>query len=382
MSGLRFGVVGCGVIGGLHARVLSAYPPLAARARLVAVASPSPERAHRLAAETGSEATDVATLLDRGDIDVISVCTPSGLHAEIGQRALAAGKHVIVEKPVEVTAEAADRLIDCARKADRTLAVISQRRFDPASRMLRSALDAGELGTLTSGLVEVPLWRGQAYYDSGDWRGSRALDGGGALLNQGVHAVDLVQWLMGPVVEVAAHTALRGHHGIEVEDVVTATLRHADGALTSLLATTAAYPGRTTRLAVHGDRGSAVIDNDELTYFHAAGPADDTSAYGAYGAGNQAAERRPAAPAQQRDASGLLPSPHGDQLVDFCDAVTEGRAPSVDGEEGRRALLTVLAVYEAARTGTVTRVPSAPASAAATSSTSSASSAPVTPEPA
>ncbi|MGW0413871.1 Gfo/Idh/MocA family protein [Streptomyces collinus] len=375
MSRLRFGVVGCGVIGSLHARVLSGYAPLAERARLVAVASPSPERARRLAEETGSEATDVAALLDRSDIDVISVCTPSGLHAELGLRALAAGKHVVVEKPVEVTAEAADRLIAGARQAGRALAVISQRRFDPASRMLRSALDAGEFGTLTSGLVEVPLWRGQSYYDSGDWRGSRALDGGGALLNQGVHAVDLVQWLMGPVVEVAAHTALKGHHGIEVEDVVTASLRHAGGALTSLLATTAAYPGRTTRLTVHGDRGSAVIDNDELTWFHAAGPEDDTSAYGAYGAGNQAAERRPAPVAEQRDASGLLPSPHGDQLADFCDAVAEGRPPAVDGEEGRRALRTVLAVYEAARTGAVVQVAPAP-------ETSPAPSAPMTPEPA
>ncbi|MFC9279062.1 Gfo/Idh/MocA family protein [Streptomyces collinus] len=375
MSRLRFGVIGCGVIGGLHARVLSGYAPLARRARLVAVASPSSERARRLAEETGSEATDADTLLDRSDIDVISVCTPSGLHAELGLRALAAGKHVVVEKPVDVTVEAADRLIAGARQAGRALAVISQRRFDPASRMLRSALDAEEFGTLTSGLVEVPLWRGQSYYDAGDWRGSRALDGGGALLNQGVHAVDLVQWLMGPVVEVAAHTALKGHHGIEVEDVVTASLRHAGGALTSLLATTAAYPGRTTRLTVHGDRGSAVIDNDELTWFHAAGPEVDTSAYGAYGAGNQAAERRPAPAVEQRDASGLLPSPHGDQLLDFCDAVVEGRAPAVDGEEGLRALRTVLAVYEAARTGAVVQV-------APTPETSTAPPAPMTTEPA
>nr|WP_145490978.1 MULTISPECIES: Gfo/Idh/MocA family oxidoreductase [Streptomyces] len=375
MSRLRFGVIGCGVIGGLHARVLNSYAPLAERARLVAVASPSPERAHRLAEETGSEATDIAALIERSDIDVISVCTPSGLHAELGLRALAAGKHVVVEKPIDVSARAADQLIAGARQAGRALAVISQRRFDPASRTLRSALDAGEFGTLTSGLVEVPLWRGQSYYDSGGWRGSRALDGGGALLNQGVHAVDLVQWLMGPVVEVAAHTALKGHRGIEVEDVVTASLRHASGALTSLLATTAAYPGRTTRLTVHGDRGSAVIDNDELTWFHAAGPQDDTSAYGAYGAGNQAAEHRPAAPAEQRDASGLLPSPHGDQLLDFCDAIAEGRTPAVDGEEGRRALLTVLAVYEAARTGAVTQV-------ASVFETSPTPSAPMTPEPA
>ncbi|MEU2516668.1 Gfo/Idh/MocA family protein [Streptomyces syringium] len=364
MSELRFGIIGCGVIGRLQARVLTSYPPLAGRARLVAVASSSRDSAgaRQAAAETGCESTDVASLLARDDIDAVSVCTPSGLHAELGRAALAAGKHVMVEKPIDVSVRAADQLIEAARQADRVLAVMSQRRFDPASRVVRDALEAGELGTPTSASVEVPLWHGRSYYASDGWRGTLALDGGGALINQGVHSLDLVQWLLGPVVEVTAHTALLGHTGIGVEDVVTASLRHASGALTSLLATTAAFPGRTTRLAVHGDRGSAVIDNDELVYFHAADAETDTLAetrtlaVGAFGAGNQADLRRPAAAAQVRDSCGLLRGPHGEQLLDFCDAVADGRPPAVDGPAGREALRTALAVYESARTGAAVRV--------------------------
>ncbi|MFI1252187.1 Gfo/Idh/MocA family protein [Streptomyces netropsis] len=358
MSELRFGIIGCGVIGRLQARVLTSYPPLAGRARLVAMASSSrdSESARQAAAETGCESTDVASLLARDDIDAVSVCTPSGLHAELGRAALAAGKHVMVEKPIDVSVRAADQLIEAARQADRVLAVMSQRRFDLASRVVRDALEAGELGTPTSASVEVPLWHGRSYYASDGWRGTLALDGGGALINQGVHSLDLVQWLLGPVVEVKAHTALLGHTGIGVEDVVTASLRHASGALTSLLTTTAAFPGRTTRLAVHGDRGSAVIDNDELVYFHAADAETDPLAEGAYQAGNQADLRRPATAAQERDSCGLLRGPHGEQLLDFCDAVADGRPPAVDGPAGREALRTALAVYEAARTGATVRV--------------------------
>ncbi|MFF5126937.1 Gfo/Idh/MocA family protein [Streptomyces syringium] len=366
MSELRFGIIGCGVMGRLQARVLTSYPPLAGRARLVAMASSSRDSAgaRQAAAETGCASTDVASLLARDDIDAVSVCTPSGLHAELGRAALAAGKHVMVEKPIDVSVRAADQLIEAARQAGRVLAVMSQRRFDLASRIVRDALEAGELGTPTSASVEVPLWHGRSYYASDGWRGTLALDGGGALINQGVHSLDLVQWLLGPVVEVKAHTALLGHTGIGVEDVVTASLRHASGALTSLLTTTAAFPGRTTRLAVHGDRGSAVIDNDELVYFHAADAETDplaepgSLAEGAHGADNQADLRRPAGAAagQERDSCGLLRGPHGEQLLDFCDAVADGRPPAVDGPAGREALRTALAVYEAARTGATVRV--------------------------
>ncbi|GAA0395269.1 Gfo/Idh/MocA family oxidoreductase [Streptomyces luteireticuli] len=354
---LNFGIIGCGSIGGFLGRLLTRRDgELADRARLVAVAGRNPAPVRALAAELGCEALDVADLLARPDVDAVVVCTPSGTHAELGTAALEAGKHVLLEKPVDVCRDAVERLLATARRTGRTVGVVSQRRFDPSARLARAAVQDGALGRVTSVLIEVPWWRGDAYYADGTWRGTRALDGGGALINQAVQAVDLAMWLAGPVEEVAAHTALLAHHGLEVEDVATASLRFAGGALGALLATTAAYPGRTARIAVHGDRGSVVIDNDELAYFHAAQDGEQATAYGAYGAGNQADAHRPSLAADgARDSIGLLYQPHRDQLADFCDAIAAGRSPLVDAEAGRRALDVVLAVYASARTGRAVR---------------------------
>nr|WP_203615777.1 Gfo/Idh/MocA family oxidoreductase [Streptomyces sp. SID13726] len=355
---MNFGVIGCGSIGGFLARLLTrGDDQLAGRARLAAVAGRDPERAGKLAAEVGCAATDVPGLLAREDVDAVLVCTPSGTHAQVAEAALLAGKHVLVEKPVDVLPQAADRLIDTARRTGRTLGVVSQHRFDPAARLARTAIESGKLGRVTSVMTELAWWRAPAYYTSGTWRGTPDLDGGGALMNQAIHAVDLVQWLAGPVVEVTAHTARLAHPGIAVEDVATASLRFADGALGTLLATTAAYPGRTSRIAVNGDRGSVVIDDDELTYLHLAEEGNDAPVYGAFGAGDQSAAHAAAlARDRTRDACGLLYQPHRDQLLDFCDAVRDGRSPSVDGSAGRRAVAVVTAVYASARTGVPQRV--------------------------
>ncbi|MFJ2828018.1 Gfo/Idh/MocA family protein [Streptomyces sp. NPDC087263] len=355
---LTFGIIGCGSIGGFLGRLLTLTDPeLAGRARLVAIAGRDPAGAKAQSAELGCEPMDTAGLLARPDIDAVIVGTPTGTHAELATAALRAGKHVLVEKPIDVSTRAADRLIAVARQEGRALGVISQHRFDPAARLARAAVESGELGRITSVTVELPWWRDQSYYTSGSWRGTRELDGGGALMNQAVHAVDLVQWLVGPVVEVTAQTALLGHHGIEVEDVACATLRFAGGALGSLLATTAAYPGRTARTSVYGDRGSVVIDNDELAYFHAARDGERAPAYGAFGSADQSAEH---AASQQRDLTrdrnGLLYQPHRDQVLDFCDAVRDGRPPLVDGPAGRQAVAVVTAVYESARTGSRKRL--------------------------
>ena len=187
-----------------------------------------------------------------------------------------------------MTLEAADRLIEVQRATGGRVAVVSQHRFDAATQAVHEAL-AREFGRLTSGSADVRWWRSQPYYDSGGWRGTWELDGGGVLINQAIHSIDLLQWLMGQVVEVTAYTGLIAHERIEVEDTAVAILKFANGALGTIVATTAAYPGLTTRIAVHGDRGSAIIDDDELTYFHAA-PRDRRRAYGAGGGENQAEE--------------------------------------------------------------------------------------------
>ncbi|WP_238782841.1 Gfo/Idh/MocA family protein [Streptomyces monomycini] len=354
---LRFGIIGCGVLGSFLGRLLThEREGLPDAARLTAVAGRDPQRTKDTADALGCDPLTVTDLLARPDIDAVVVCTPSGTHAELGVRALRAGKHVLVEKPIDVTPEAADRLLRAARETGLTLGVVSQHRFDPAVRIVKSAVDNGRFGRLTSLVVELPWWREQAYYAVGSWRGTRELDGGGALINQAVHLVDLAQWLAGPVTEATAHTGLLAHHDIEVEDVATASLRFACGAQGVLLATTAAYPGRTARLAVHGDRGSAVIDNDELVYFHAARDGEHAAVYGAFDAGNQVADILPRQRTELvRDRSGLLYQPHRDQIADFCAAVREGRPPLADGPGARRALEAVTAVYASARAGTAVR---------------------------
>ncbi len=342
---LRFGIIGAGIIGAHHALAVAG---LGAGAQLVAVADPAADRAQALAAYHGCGwHTSVDDLLARGDVDAVCICTPSGLHADLAERALGAGKHVVVEKPIDVTLAAADRLIEAQRGTDLKVAVVSQHRFDPAAQVVHAAVHRGDLGRLTAGSAEVPWWRSQDYYDSGRWRGTSRLDGGGALMNQSIHTVDLLQWIMGPAVEAMAWTALLGHERIEVEDVAVAAVRFASGALGSILATSAAYPGLTTRLSIYGQRGCAVIDNDQLSYLHTAGPENQAD-----GAGNQA---RPLGEAVAPTGAGADPAnlsmAHQAQLRDFSDAVEHDRPPLVDAHEGRRALALVLAIYESARTG-------------------------------
>ena len=188
------------------------------------------------------------------EVDVVTVCTPTGKHAEVAIEALEAGKHVIIEKPAETTVAKTDEIIAAQQRAGTQVAVISQHRFDPATEVAVEAIAKGELGRLTSGVASIDWWRGQTYYDSGDWRGTWDLDGGGALMNQGVHTVDLLVATMGRPVEVFAYTGTLAHERIEVEDVAVGVVRFESGALGVLHATTAAYPGLSAHLQVHGDR--------------------------------------------------------------------------------------------------------------------------------
>src|SRR5215216_1554760 len=262
----RIALVGAGVIGHHHGLVIS---ELADRVELVAVVDVHPERAEQLAAERGGKAyTSLTEALDAVDVDIVVVCTPTGQHGELAIEALRAGKHVIIEKPAETTVAKIDKIIEAQRKAGTLVAVISQHRFDQSTEIALDAIASGELGRLTTGIASIDWWRGQSYYDSGDWRGTWDLEGGGALMNQGVHTVDLLVATMGRPVEVFAYTGTLAHERIEVEDAAVAVVRFESGALGVLHATTAAYPGLSARLQVHGDQGSIVIDNDLLTFIH------------------------------------------------------------------------------------------------------------------
>src|SRR5215213_2358655 len=260
----RIALVGAGVIGHHHGLVIS---ELADRVELVAVVDVHRERAEQLAAERGGKAyTSLTEALEAVDVDIVIVCTPTGQHGELAIEALQAGKHVIIEKPAETTVAKIDKIIEAQRKAGTLVAVISQHRFDQSTEIALDAIASGELGRLTTGIASVDWWRGQSYYDSGDWRGTWELDGGGALMNQGVHTVDLLVAALGRPVEVFAYTGTLAHERIEVEDAAVGVVRFESGALGVLHATTAAYPGLSARLQVHGDRGSVIIDNDKLTF--------------------------------------------------------------------------------------------------------------------
>jgi UDP-N-acetyl-2-amino-2-deoxyglucuronate dehydrogenase len=335
-------LVGAGVIGKQHGLVIS---QLADRLRLTAVVDINLDRAQQLAAERGGRPLrSLAEALSTVDADIVAVCTPTGRHGEVAIEALAAGRHVIVEKPAEITVERTDEIIEAQRKAGTVVTVISQHRFDPATETTLAAIDRGELGRLTSGIASIDWWRGQSYYDSGDWRGTWDLDGGGALMNQGVHTVDLLVAALGRPVEVFAYTGTLAHQRIEVEDVAVGVVRFSSGALGVLHATTSAYPGLSARLQVHGDKGSAVIDNDQLVFLETTAP------------GGQAAEQSYGVtsarevPAAGRDP-GQLSDAHRLQYLNFLGALDGTDRLRVDLETNRQSIAVITGAYESARTG-------------------------------
>jgi UDP-N-acetyl-2-amino-2-deoxyglucuronate dehydrogenase len=350
---LRFAIIGAGEIGRVHADAIAGLAP---RARLAVVVDRDPDRAGALAAEHLAEPVPtVAAALARPDVHAVAICTPSGSHAELAVASMDAGKHVVVEKPLDVTVEAARTVARAQDRTGRTVTVISQHRFDAASLFVRDHVRGGRLGRISSAVASIAWWRTQAYYDSGVWRGSWALDGGGALMNQGIHTLDLLIWLLGEPVEAFGWTGRLAHERIEVEDTAAATIRFASGALGVLLATTAAYPGVTARLQIHGDRGSAVIDDDRLTYFHAATDGSGVPTFGADATANQAATLLPA-DAEPRvsasaDPSALLARGHTDQYRDFLDAVEHDRPPLVTVADAITNVAVIRAIYESAATG-------------------------------
>ena len=340
-TAIRFGIIGAGVAGRYHAQAIAQTPG----ARLMAVCAGHPERATALAdAFNARVEPDVAALLACDDIDAVCICTPSGQHAEQGIAAAKAGKHVLVEKPLAITLADADALIDACRTAGVHLGVALQRRTDPDFCAAREAIAAGALGRLILGVITIPYLRTQKYYDSAAWRGTWTLDGGGALMNQGIHLVDLLIWLMDDeVVEVQARTATLAHT-IEVEDCAGATLRFASGALGTIAATTAAAPGFPHRVEVYGTQGGIQIEGEAIVRWETIHHAPPASLHVTSGSGRQEA-------GAGAYPTGISAIGHTRILGDFVAAIRECRQPLVSGSEARRALAVVLAIYESAREG-------------------------------
>ena len=346
MSVKKFGIIGCGMISTFHARAIREIG-----AELVACYDRVPVASERIAREFGCKAyDDLKDFLADPNVEIVTVGTPSGAHLEPAVAAAQAGKHVIVEKPLEITPERCDQIIAACESSGTTLSTVFPSRFHDSSVQLKRAVESGRFGKLTLGDAIVKWRRTQEYYDSGVWRGTWKLDGGGALMNQAIHSVDLLIWLMGDVAEVAALTGLVAHERIEVEDVAVASLRFKNGALGLLEASTAVYPGYLKRIEIHGDAGSAVIEEEDVVKwdFEKSEPEDAEireSMVARLSGGGGAAD--PAAIGHQA---------HAKQFADVLAAIDEGRKPLIDGWEGRKSVETICAVYKSARTGSVVKI--------------------------
>jgi predicted dehydrogenase len=329
---LQAGFVGCGNITDTHAR--------AARAAGLGVAAffaPDARKAEAMAARYGGRAfARYEEFLAHRPMDLVVIGSPSGLHAEQGIAAAGRGLHVLVEKPIDVTTARGEALVAAAEKAGVTLGVLFQDRLKPALARLHSFLAGGGLGRVLVASARAKWHRPPEYYSSSRWRGTKALDGGAALINQGIHTVDLLLWLLGPVSEVRALTGTV-LHAIEGEDVALALLRFASGALATLEATTVAFPGYPRHVEISGTGGTVVVEGDRVVAADLRVPAPGLLSAGDEGGAGGAAT---AVVADE--------TPHRRAIEDFARAVETGGAPACDGREGLRSLAVVEAVYAAA----------------------------------
>ncbi len=337
---LGFGIVGVGMIADFHAQAIAA----SAGGRLVGVATRNADNARAFAAKHGAAVatTRVEELVAHPDVHVVCITTPSGAHLEPALAAIAAGRHLVVEKPIEITTERADAMLRAADAAGVKIAPIFQARFGDGARTLKAALDAGRFGRLVLASAYVKWHRSREYYTG--WKGTLALDGGGALINQAIHAIDLLQWFAGLPEEVFCRTTRRVYGHIEAEDTASAALKFPSGALGSIEATTAGWPGWGRRIEIVGELGSARLEDDRIDQweFRTPQPGDDAirGAQSKSGIGGGAGA-----------ANAITHHGHLRQIQDLIDALRTGRSPGIDGHEARKAVALIRALYASAAGG-------------------------------
>jgi len=333
---LGFGIIGIGNVSTIHAKCIQQLED----SELIAVCSRSEQKAKKALQEYGvSYYTNYMDLVKRDDIDVISICTPSGMHLEPAVAAAEAGKHVIVEKPIEITLKRADKIIEACRKTNVKLSVIFQNRFGNAVQKLRKAVQEGLLGKLILGDACVKWHRTQEYYDIGGWRGTLKGDGGGALINQSIHTIDLLQWIMGSVKTVYGKVGTFTHT-IEGEDMGLALLTFENGAMGVIEGSTCVYPGFPERLEIHGEKGTVVLEGGKIKTWEIQETNEKPRDFFNIGKTGGAS-----------DPMAISIKGHLAQYQDMIDAILEDREPMVNGIEGRKALEIVVAIYRSSIAG-------------------------------
>ena len=337
---LGFGIIGVGMIADFHAQAIAHTKG----GRLAGVATRNADNARAFAAKhhVPFATVSVDELVQRPDVHVLCITTPSGAHLEPALAAVRAGKHIVVEKPIEITTERADELLRAADAAGVKVSPIFQARFGEGARTMKAAIDAGRFGRIVLASAYVKWQRSREYYTG--WKGSLKLDGGGALINQAIHGIDLLQWFAGLPAEVFSWKTRRVHAGIEGEDTAIAALRYPNGALGTIEATTAAWPGWQRRIELCGEQGSAMLEDDHISHwdFREPEPGDD-------------AIRAKKVDAKMRSGAGepraISFEGHRRQIQDLIDAVRENRPVAIDGHEARKAVALIRALYASAESG-------------------------------
>ncbi|MDE2124981.1 MAG: Gfo/Idh/MocA family oxidoreductase [Armatimonadetes bacterium] len=339
---LRIGLVGCGGMGAEHIRIIRTLPDV----ELVGICDERPERVQRMNGQYGTPFwLDYTRFLEQARPDIVHICSPSGLHALHGICAARRGVHVLCEKPLDISLANADRFVTECERAGVLLGCIFQRRMSAGGRAVRAAITAGKLGRIISCSGSVKWWRSQAYYDKDAWRGTLALDGG-ALANQGIHTLDQMLWLAGPVEEVEFARLSTEAHKMECEDVALVVMRYASGARGMLEVTTCCRPDLSTRIELYGEYGSAALRDAQVTAFGVAGEdllASLTDPGERTGGGSEPFD--------------ISLAGHRSQIVDFYDAVRNRRPPAVDGHEGRKAVELLTRIYQKGLPGAVLGTP-------------------------
>lgn len=342
-SPVGFSIIGTGMIAEFHARAISQIP----EARLISAYSRGADKCREFAEKVGCKpAVSIEELVSDPSVQAVCITTPSGAHAEAAIPLLQAGKAVLCEKPLEVTADAVNRILAAEKNGGGILAGVFQNRLGSAAQTLKKAVESGRFGKLSLCSAYIKWWRSDEYYTSSAWKGTWKLDGGGALMNQGIHAVDLLTWLVGLPKRVAAFSATLAHPMIETEDTLSATLQFPNGSLGVIEASTSSFPGSDLRIEIIGNKGTAAMVNDKIVRWDFETPEPDDEAVlknessGKIGGGTA-------------DPKAISVEGHRRLIEDLALAIRDKRPPMIPGSEAQRAVSLVLACYESARTGKI-----------------------------
>lgn len=333
---MKCGIVGAGVISKTHALAIQEV----SRAEIYAVCDTNLEKSKQFAETYGVPHvfTSLEEMLQLEELDIVHICLPSGMHEAAAIASANAGKHVLCEKPLDITLEKIDRIIEAADRNKVKLGCVYQRRTMPEAIAARQAIRDGKLGRMVLGDAYLKYYRSPEYYKSAGWRGTWEHDGGGALMNQGIHGIDLVQWMMGDIVSVFAHTAALVRD-IEVEDTAVIVVKYANGAFGVIQGTTSVYPAQETRFELHGEKGSMIFGDEGIkTWEVMDGELERPSAVSDAGS--------PGA-----DPSKVAYAGHIVLLDDLIDCIIEDKEPAISGAEARKAVAVIRAIYESSRTG-------------------------------